>query len=368
MKRMNSPHITIDLVKLEANARAITRLCAEHGIAVTGVTKGTCGFPDVARAMLRGGVASIGESRIENIDRLRADGIDRSYMLLRIPSLSRVEDVVSQVDISLNSELSVITALSEVALRRHLVHGIIIMVDLGDLREGVWPDDLVPFVREVIVLEGVRIVGLGTSLTCYGGVIPTAENMQQLVDLACEVEKTFHLKLEYLSGGNSSSLPLLAAGKMPRRINHLRIGEAILLGVETTHRTPWPDTYQDAFVLYSEVVELKKKPSVPIGEVSQDAFGGKPVFVDRGRIDRAILDVGREDVDVDGIRPIDPRVSILGATSGALIVDVSAAKGSIRVGDLLAFSPNYAALLAAMDSQYVEKRPFKGTDIAPAAG
>jgi predicted amino acid racemase len=368
MKRMNSPHITIDLAKLEANARAITRLCAEHGIAVTGVTKCTCGFPEVARAMLRGGVVSIGESRMDNIHRLRAGGIDTSFMLLRIPPLSKVEDVVSQVDTSLNSELSVITALSEVALRRRLVHRIIIMVDLGDLREGVWPDDVVPFVREVIGLAGIRIVGLGTNLTCYGGVIPTEENMQQLVNLACEVEKTFQLKLEYLSGGSSSSLPLITAGKMPRRINHLRIGEAILLGVETAHHTPWPETCQDAFVLHSEVIELKKKPSVPIGEVTQDAFGRKPVFEDRGIIDRAILDVGREDVDVDGIRPIDPRLSILGATSGALIVDVSAAEGGVRVGDLLAFSPNYAALLAAMDSQYVEKRPVTGTDIDPAAG
>jgi predicted amino acid racemase len=272
------------------------------------------------------------------------------------------------VDISLNSELSVISALSEAALRRRLVHGIIIMVDLGDLREGVWPDELVPFVKEVMGLGGIRIAGLGTNLTCYGGVIATEQNMQRLVDLAWEVEKTYHLKLEYLSGGSSSSLPLIAAGKMPRRINHLRIGEAILLGVETAHRSPWPDTYQDAFVLYSEVIELKKKPSVPIGEISQDAFGRKPVFEDRGTIDRAILDVGREDVDVDGIRPVDPRLSILGATSGALIVDVSAAKGSIRVGDSLAFSLNYAALLEAMDSQYVEKRPFTATDIDPAAG
>jgi predicted amino acid racemase len=365
---MSSPRLTIDLGKLEANARTVTRLCGEHGIAVTGVTKGTCGSPEVARAMLRGGVASIGESRMENIHRLRGGGIDTSFMFLRVPSLSRVEDVVAHTHISLNSENSVITALAEAAYRRGLVHGIIIMVDLGDLREGVWPDDVVPFVKEIIDVEGIRIAGLGTNLTCYGGVIPTEENMQQLVELACEVEKTFDLKLEYLSGGSSSALQLISEGRMPGRINHLRIGEAILLGVETAHRTPWPGTHQDAFVLYSEVIELKSKPSVPIGEVSQDAFGRKPVFEDRGMIDRAILDVGREDVEVEGIRCVDPRVRMLGATSGALVVDVTAAKGGIRVGDSLAFSPNYAALLQAMDSQYVEKRPFTGNDGGPGAG
>ena len=357
---MRSPYIDIDLGKLEANARAVTALCAEHGIAVTGVTKGTCGSPEVARAMLRGGCASIGESRLENIHRLKAGGVDTSFMLLRGPPLSRADDVVAQTHVSLNSELSVISALAEAARRRHLVHDIVVMVDLGDLREGVWPDDLVRFAGEVARMDGVRIAGLGTSLTCYGGVIPTEEKMQQLVELADEIEKTLHIRLDYLSGGSSSALPLIAAGGMPRRINHLRVGEGILLGVETAHRTAWPGTCQDAFTLHAEVIELKTKPSIPIGEVSEDAFGKRPVFEDRGNIARAILNVGREDIDLDGIRPADPGLRILGATSGALIVDVSAARTSIRVGDLLLFSLNYAALLQAMDSEYVEKRPIEG--------
>jgi predicted amino acid racemase len=365
---MPSPFISIDLGKLEANARAVTDLCGEHGIAVTGVTKGTCGSPEVARAMLRAGCASIGESRVENIERLRAGGIDASFMFLRGPALSRVDDVLAQTQCSLNSEISVVTALADAARRRGLVHDVIVMVDLGDLREGVWPDDLVPFVGEIVDLQGVRVAGLGTSLTCFGGVIPTEENMQQLVALASELESTFNLQLDCLSGGSSSALPLIAAGKMPPRINHVRIGEAILLGVETAHRTPWPGTHQDAFVLYAEVIELKRKPSVPIGEVIQNAFGKSAVLEDRGLIDRAILNVGREDVDVDGIRPLDPGLRVLGATSGALVVDVSAAKSTVRVGDLLGFSLNYAALLQAMDSQYVEKRPVSGTDTGSAAG
>lgn len=358
---MNSPYIAIDLARLQANARAITTLCAGHGIAVTGVTKGTCGSPEVARAMLDGGCTAIGESRLENVRRLRAGGIDTTFMLMRGPPLSRVDEVVAETRLSLNTELSVIVALAEAARRRRLVHDIIVMVDLGDLREGVWPDDLVPFIREIVGMEGIRIAGLGTSLTCFGGVIPTRENMGRLVELAEEVENTFNIVLDYISGGSSSALPLIAAGGMPDRINHLRVGEAILLGVETAHRTPWPGTSQDAFTLYAEVIELKTKPSVPVGQVTEDAFGRRPVFEDRGLIDRAILNVGREDVDVAGIRPVDPALRILGATSGALVVDVSAAKGGIRVGDLVPFSLNYAALLEAMDSEYVEKRPIPGS-------
>jgi predicted amino acid racemase len=354
---MSGPYVTIDLKKIEHNARVITYLCGRYGIEVTGVTKVTCGLPEVAQAMRRGGVVSIGESRMQNIHRLIANGVDACHMLLRTPPLSEVDDVVAAADISLNSELSVISALSKAACRQSRVHAIIIMVDLGDLREGVWPDDLILLVREVLGLPGIRLVGLGTNLSCYGGVMPSEDNMQQLAGYACEIERTFDWRLRYISGGNSSSLPLIAAGNMPKRINHVRIGEGILLGRETVHRTAWPDTFQDAFCLHAEVIEEKEKPSVPIGQTSEDAFGETHLFVDKGLMDRAIVNIGREDVDVNGIRPLDPRLSIVGASSDHLILDVTSAKGRIRVGDDIAFSLNYSALLAAMTSPYVAKYP-----------
>ena len=356
------PYITIDLNKVEHNARTITTLCGKYGIEVCGVTKVTCGMPQVAKAMLQGGVASIGESRVKNIHRLKANGVTTEFTLLRIPPLSAAEDIVTSVNMSLNSELSVIQALSEAAFRRGLVHNIMIMVDLGDLREGVWPDDLLPMVREVVELPGIRIAGLGTNLSCYGGVIPSEKNMNQLVEYVRRIETAFGIKLHYISGGNSSSLNLIASGKMPQAINHIRIGEGILLGRETVNRAAWPDTFQDAFLLRAEIIELKEKPSMPIGETGEDAFGGKPEFVDRGERDRAILNIGREDVVVEGMEPVEPKISVLGASSDHLIVDVTEAE-NIRLGGELAFSMSYGALLAAMTSEYVEKRPVRDREI-----
>ena len=353
---MGAPYVSVDLGKLEENARAIVQLCAKHGIQVTGVTKGICGSPEVAGAMLRGGCTSIGDSRLANVRRLRAAGVEARVMLLRIPPLSQVDAVVADVDLSLNSELSVLAGLSAAAERGGKTHDVIAMVDLGDLREGLWPDDVVPFVRRVLDLGGVRLVGLGSNLTCYGGVIPTEHNMGQLARLAFEVKASFGVDLEWVSGGNSSTLPLIAAGRMPTEINHVRIGEAILLGRETVHRRPWPGTSQDAFLLHAEVIESKKKPSVPIGERAEDAFGVRRKFAERGDVQRALVNVGRQDADVPGLRPVDPRLEILGASSDYLVVDVSRAESAVRVGDELVFSLNYAALLAVMDSDYVEKR------------
>lgn len=366
---MAAPYVIIDLDKIEHNARRIVGLCNAHGIEVIGVTKGVCGHPEVAKAMLRGGVASIADSRMKNIQRLKAAGVAPPFMLLRLPPLSGADDVVECVDVSLNSELSVLEGLSGTAQRRGRVHEVIIMVDLGDLREGIWPNELRPFIRQMSRFSGVRLVGLGTNLACFGGVIPSEQNMNQLVECAREVEEEFGLKLKWISAINSSGLELVASGRMPKLINHARIGESILLGRETVHRRTWPDTFQDAFVLHAEVLELKRKPSVPIGERGEDAFGELPAFEDRGEVDRALLNVGREDIDVEGVRPCEPSFEVLGASSGYLILDVTSAAGRIRVGDELIFSVNYGALVSIMTSEYVEKRLLRGgVPLEPASG
>lgn len=357
---MTTPYLTIDLKKIEHNAGSIVGLCGQYGIEVAGVTKAVCGMPEVARAMLRGGVTAIADSRLANIHRMKAAGVDAGFMLLRLPALSTVSDTVLATSVSLDSEPSVLQALSQSAQRLGRQHEVVLMVDLGDLREGVLPDALLPLVATANELPGIRIVGLGSNLACLGGVVPSVENMRQLVVLAGEVEQAIGRKLRWLSGLNSSGLELVASGQLPQRINHARIGEAILLGRETIHRRPWPETFQDAFVLSAEVLELKRKPSVPTGERGEDAFGQQPVFKDKGLRQRALLNLGREDVDVNGVRPLDPRLEIVAASSGYLVLDVTAAGGDIRVGDEVAFSVNYSALLATMTSEYVSKRLTTG--------
>jgi predicted amino acid racemase/arginase family enzyme len=354
----SGPIITIDLEKIKQNAKVITDFCGEYGIDVIGVTKVTCGIPSVARAMLEGGVVGIGESRLENINRLRASGINQPITLLRIPPLSGVDEIVASVDISLNSELPVIKELSLAADRRGKVHDIILMVDLGDLREGIWPDALVSFTREVVELPGVKIRGLGTNLTCHGGILPSETNMQMLVDLAHRIEEVFQIRLDIISGGNSSSLDLLRRGKMPKEINQLRLGESIMLGRETAFGKLWPGTSTDAFILKAELIEIKEKPSLPIGETGMDAFGETPVFEDRGEMLRGILNIGREDVLIDGLTLVDDNIEILGASSDHLLLNISRSSDNLKLGDEVGFTLSYGALLAGMTSQYVWKEPL----------
>lgn len=351
---MKTPYISIDLKKIEHNTRTIVNLCNKHGVSVAGVTKGALGMSEVASAMIRGGATWIGESRLDNIERLRKNNINVPFLLIRSPQKSDIERVISLADISLNTEYEIIEALSKASIKNNIVHKIIIMIDLGDLREGIWPNELIPLVKESLKMKGVKIIGLGTNLTDLNGTIPTYENNQQLVELAEEVEDKFNIKLEYLSAGNSSSLKLLESGKIPSRINHFRIGEGILLGRETIYREKFTDTYQDAFILSAEVIEKKLKPSVPIGEIGQDAFGNIPSVEDKGMMTRCILNVGRQDMNVKGLTPRKSNLEILGSTSDHLLVDATN-DTDLNVGDVISFDLNYSALLTSMTSPFVKK-------------
>jgi predicted amino acid racemase len=350
-----TPRLEIYPDRIEHNARAVINQCHAHGINVACVTKVTAAHPAVADAYERAGADMIADSRTANLKQMRALGHRGPFLQLRLPAPSEAFDVVHYADISLNSGLTTLRALSAAAQHLKKTHKVLIMMDVGDLREGVWPDRIVEVVKAAKELPGLEILGLGCNLACYGGVIPSEENMNALVQARADCRRATGLELPILSGGNSSGLPLMAAGRLPKAINHFRVGEAIVLGRNVIDRSPWPGTRQDTFVAVAEVVEVEKKPSMPIGDRGQDAFGGSQEFVDRGLRRRAICNLGRQDVKVDGIEPVDPKMIILGGSSDHLIVDVEEAATDVTVGSTIRFFPGYGGLLALSTSPYVQK-------------
>lgn len=345
--------VTADLAKITENTRRIVDALGGRG--VYGVTKVTCGAPEVARAMLAGGAAGIAESRLENVERMRDAGVSAEFWSLRAPTPEQAEETVRLVDISLESEIETVHALDAVARALGTRHRIIAMVDLGDLREGMMPADLPVFLDAVEPLANIEVFGIGTSLTCYGAIVPDAENLSELVALTQTAEARLGRRL-HVSGGMSSSLDALIDGVLPERIDGLRIGESILLGVSTVTREPILGLHADAITISAPVIECLVKPSKPHGTSAQDAFGGRPTFVDRGERRRAILAIGRQDVVPEGLTPLDPRIHVLGASSDHLVLDVHDLPEPPRLGEAIEFVPGYAATLAAYTSRYVEKR------------
>jgi predicted amino acid racemase len=356
----STPRLEIYPERITANAKTVIKACHDHGARVACVTKVACAHPAMVHAFERGGADMIADSRIINLMSLADTGTSLPLMLLRIPAPSRVTDVVRCADVTLNSSFETIRLLSEAAQFLHKRHQVIVMVDVGDLREGVWPDRAIGLVKEASKLPGIDVIGLGCNLACYGGVIPTVANMNALIEIRDACRKATGLELSTLSGGNSSSLPLLSAGLMPGEINHFRLGESIALGRNVLDRSPWPGTRQDSFRLVAEVVESERKPSMPIGERGQNAFGETGEFKDRGVRLRAICNLGRQDTSIDGLTPEDEGIVVVGGTSDHLILDVEEARRKVEPGQEIAFFPNYAALLALFTSPYVQKVVMPG--------
>jgi predicted amino acid racemase len=352
MIRSTAPRVLINLAKIAYNANALVDLFGLKGIGIMGVTKVVCGCPMIADVLVDKGIKLLADSKLENIKKMREAGVQAQFVLLRTPALSEADSVVQYADISMNTELSVIRKLSMAAKKYGVQHKIILMIEMGDLREGIMPADLEDFIHETSKLADIKIVGIGASFACFGGVRPSEDTMEQLSLLATDIETKFSLPLLYVSGGNSANYNWFITTKNIGKINNLRLGESIFLGREPLDRNVIKGLFTDAFTFISEIIEAKTKPSVPYGDIAQNAFGHYPQFQDRGLMRRGILGVGSQDVLVNGLKPMSD-IEVLGASSDHIVVDLR--KTDLKVGDEVRFSLDYSALLSVMTSPYISK-------------
>ena len=324
-------------------------LCARYDIEITGVTKVFGADPLIAATYLKNGLKRIGDSRIINLKKI--EKLECEKWLIRMPCISEAEDTVRYADVSLNSELDTIKALEAACESLGLTHKIVLMYDLGDIREGyIKMDDIrraAEYVKKSPVLE---LCGVGTNLTCFSFIQPDTEKLNTLLDVANDIGAK-----EYISGGNSATLDLMMRGGIPKGVNLLRLGESLLFGRERAKYTYIPGTCNDAFILDAEIIELKNKPSKPWGTVGKDSYGRTPVFKDYGIRKKAICALGKQDADIETMWPVDPDIFILGASSDHLMTDVTESKKNYKVGDLISLRLGYFSLMQAYTSPYVVK-------------
>lgn len=344
------PELVIDLDRLTENVRSLAALCRKRGLTVSGVVKGASGLPPVARAMLSGGCDHLASSRVDQLRALREGGVSAPLLLIRVPGPSELPDVVRWSDMSLQSELSVLEALDREALAAGVRHGVILMMDLGDLREG-WFDEgeVLEAARRVErELPSLELLGIGTNLGCYGSIKPTVTNLGRLVEIARKIEELIGRPLKIVSGGATSSIPLLLDGSLPEGVTNLRVGEGLLTArdLPSLWGVDVPGVEPDVFTLRAEVVESRRKPSYPVGEIFIDAFGERQTYTDRGERCRALLAVGKQDFGKhESLVPRERGVRILGSSSDHLICDVEDCPRALKPGDVLEFGLFYPAMI-----------------------
>lgn len=354
--------VIIDPGVIRHNFMSLDRMFTRKGIHWTAVTKVVCGHKPTLKLLIDLGLRSFADSRLDNLKTIRRLCPEAETVYIRPSSPKFAESIVKWADISFNTELKTIKALSEAAQHQDKKHGIIIMIELGELREGIMPDRLIDFYRQVFELEGIEVVGIGTNLACMYGVLPTYDKLMQLALYKRLVELTFKTKLRWCSGGSSVTIPNILEKQLPREINHFRVGEALFLGTDLVNGGYLKGLKPDAFKLAASIVELKMKPTGPMGEMGENAFGDEeeaPVAGEWGaggeRAERAVLNVGRLDVPFEHLTPFDEGVNLVGGASDLLVADLSETEKNYKLGEEICFRLDYAALLALMHSRYIDK-------------
>ena len=298
---MTVPRLEVNLSKIQSNASELVKSMAEVGISVTAITKAILGVPEVVEVLLKAGVCGLGDSHIETVESMRLNHTKESILMIRSPMISQADRVVASSSMSCNTEFEVVRSLSVAAKKLHLVHDILLMVELGDLREGILPKDMDESVQQVLDLPNLFLKGIGTNLACRHGVGPSASNMETLSVLASSIESNFGIDLEIVSGGNSASIDWVLGGADLGRVNNLRLGEAIFLGREALHQMPIRRMFIDAFQLVAEVIEIKYKPSGPdltsFSSVPNSKVGERH---HRPSIRQSIVAIGYQDIDPEG--------------------------------------------------------------------
>lgn len=347
------PRIIIDRYAILANARILRDLAGRRGVAITPVVKALAGHELVAD------IATLGFERIADasLDHIRAYAdVAAEKWFLRNPMSCEVEELLRLTAGCLVSEADTLRLLETEAERQGKIYQVLLMAELGDLREGCEEEELLSLAALAEILPHLELMGLAANLSCYGNILPDEDNMARLAELQGEAEQRISRRLPLLSGGNSSSYRMLSDCLLPPAINDLRFGESLLLGRLPCYDLPIEGLRQETFVVETQLVEVKTKPSLPWGSSGdKDSFGSTVSFVDKGRRRRALAALGKQEIQISGLIPQDPGIELLGGCSDYLVLDITESEQDYQVGDAVRFICDYAAVATAMSSPRIAK-------------
>ncbi|WP_338409896.1 alanine/ornithine racemase family PLP-dependent enzyme [uncultured Flavobacterium sp.] len=345
--------------KLKENYTFLDTIFKERNIDWGVVTKLLCGNTIYLKELINLGVTEMHDSRISNLRRIKKLNPNVQTVYIKPPSKRNIEKIVQFADVSFNTEIYTIKLISEESKRQNKTHKVIIMIEMGDLREGVLGEELMVFYEQVFSLPHIEILGIGTNLNCLSGVMPTQDKLIQLSLYKQLIEAKFCIKIPWVSGGTSVAIPLILKNARPMAVNHFRIGEALFFGKDLFTGDTIDGMHNDVFKLYAEIIEITEKPNNPTGELGENVAGS--TFIIEENVDlsetslRAILDFGLLDMQPQYLAPTDESISIIDSSSDMTVIDISNSKNNYKVGDLVSFNLQYMGALYLLNSDYIEK-------------
>jgi predicted amino acid racemase len=344
--------------KLKHNYKRLQKALKKDGRHLSIVTKLLCGHELFLKEVLALGPQQVCDSRLSNLKTIKKLNPKVETVYIKPPAKGAIPNLVRYADISLNTQYETIKLISKEAQKQKKIHNIIIMIEMGDLREGVLKSELVNFYGKIFRLKGIQVVGIGTNLNCLYGVMPSQDKLIQLALYREILQLRFEKKIPWISGGSTVVLPLLKKKLVPKDINHFRVGEGLYFGADLFEGSTMPGYYSSVFELKAQIIELEKKPMIPEGEMKENPSGevfevdeslyGKTTY-------RAIIDIGVLDVNPDFLTPKDHDFEIIGSSSDMIVIDLKGNEENLKVGDFIRFDMKYMGVLSLMNSRYIEK-------------
>lgn len=352
-------YIELSKSKLKKNFEFLDGLFKSHGKEWAVVTKMLCGNRDYIEEVLSLGIEEVCDARISNLKVVKEINPNVQTVYIKPPAKRSIKKVVKYADVSFNTEFETIKLLNKEAKRQGKTHKVIIMIELGDLREGIMGSHLMAFYKKVFKLPHIEVSGIGANLNCLNGVLPSEDKLIQLDLYEQLIEAKFDKGIPWVSGGTSVIIPLLINGQVPPGVNHFRVGDTLYFGTNLLTEEPLEGMEQDLFKLFAEIIEITEKPKVPIGTLAANPSGEYTEVneADYGEnMSRAILDFGLLDISPDFLTCHDENITIIGASSDMIVVDIDNSKKNYTVGDQITFSMQYMGALTLLNSDYIEKR------------
>lgn len=352
-------YIELNREKLQHNYNFLNRLFKKNHIDWGVVTKLLCGNRTFLREVLDLGAKELHDSRISNLKTIKQMDPDVQTVYIKPAPKRSIPSLVKFADISFNTSFTTMKLISDEAVRQNKKHQVLIMIEMGDLREGVMGENLVNFYSRIFELPNIEVIGIGANLNCLNGVMPTHDKMIQLSLYKQLIEAKFNIRIPWVTGGSSVTIPLVFKKMIPKSVNHFRIGETLFTGNDLVEETIIKGMHADVFKLHAEIIELYNKPKVPMGEIGTNVAGEQPEFdeKDYGKSSyRAIIDLGLLDIDLQHLTPEDETVEFSGASSDMIVLDIKDNKKGYRVGDIISFRLTYMGILAIMNSNYINKK------------
>jgi ornithine racemase len=334
---LSTPRLEIHLDKVFQNAEFIVKKLGVLGIKTVGITKGCAGDLSIAGAMISAGVAAIGDSHFQNIVKLKQGGVNFPFWMIRNPLSKQLSQIIENTEISFNSETSTIQRIADQNALSNSSHQVVIMVEVGDLREGIYPKDLGKFLNGLNTTARNSIAGIGATLGCLTHDQPARQHLELVTEAADMFKRHLGRPPQIVTLGGSCLIPLMLENpNLLRGVTHLRVGEAILLGMDGLGNQI-DGLHQDAIELVAEVIEVHDHPK--LGKDAREVAVG----------------VGYQDMDAPDTQVTSILESkIIASTSDHTVLSCPSDM-DVKVGAEVHFRLSYKAMLRAFISPYVEK-------------